>query len=369
MLALQKRVPDVQFYGIGGETMIAAGFKSLFDISDLAVMGILEVAPRLPLILRRIREVAADIERTKPDVLITVDSWGFVHQLLNRLKKKHINVTKIHYVAPQVWVWKRGRAKTAAHLFDHLMTLLPHEAPSFEKYGLPCTFVGHPVIENTADIIVDTAEFHSRYNIPQDSTVVCVLPGSRKGEIARLAPIFKKIIAEVAFRFPNIFVILPSVEKRAAQVSAAFADLPVPHTIVVGQMERYAAFCASVFALAASGTVSLELAACKVPHVVAYRFGAVSNLLAEVFLRPHTPSVTLVNILQGKTIIPECMIKDCTVDYILPRVLALMSDADARDRQVADFQKSLLRLCPPDMLPSEKAAEVVLKMINNGIAS
>ena len=362
MSALRGRLPSAEFYGIGGETMTALGFEPLFDISDTAVMGIWEVLPRLPLILKRLRQTAAHIEQVRPDVLITVDSWGFVHNLLKRLEKKGAGIPKIHYVAPQVWAWKRGRAKTAARLIDELLTILPHEAPYFEKHGLHCTFVGHPAVEIAART-ADPADFRRRHNIPPRSVLLCLLPGSRRNEIRRLAPIFREVAERLKEHYPNLFVVIPSVESMAEAISAAFACNPVPHCVVTGQDERYRAFCACGYALAASGTVSLELACCGVPQVVAYRFGRVSNLLAEVLVRPHTPFGNLINILLGSEVVPECMLADCTADFIFPRLLALMQSADLQFQQTSHFHRALERLRPPDMLPSEKAAEAVVKVL------
>jgi lipid-A-disaccharide synthase len=153
--AICAKHPGAEFFGIGGETMKAEGFNSLFNIKDLSVMGLMEVIPKLPVILRRRKEVLCDIENLQPDVIVTVDSWGFVNSILKNLKKRGNKVPKVHYVAPQVWAWKKGRAKKAAQIMEHLMTLLPYEPPYFEKYGLDCTFVGHPVIENTANLPTD----------------------------------------------------------------------------------------------------------------------------------------------------------------------------------------------------------------------
>jgi lipid-A-disaccharide synthase len=370
MLALRQKLPDVQFFGMGGETMTAIGFKSLFDISDISVMGIAEVLPRLPLILKRLKQVVADIQRVQPDVLLTVDSWGFVHQLLNSLKKNKIDVPKIHYVAPQVWIWKKGRAKTAAQLFDGLMTLLPHEAPYFEKYGLHCDFVGHPVIENTANITFETAAFKQRHGIPEQCTLLCVLPGSRQSEIKRLIPVFKKTVAQLANHYPDLFVVIPSVEAIAEKVRNDFADMPAPHCVVVGQQERYQTFKASVFAIAASGTVSLELTACNTPHIIAYKFNRISNFFAYWFVSKHYKQfANLINILLGKEVIPEYVLYRCHEKNIYPRVLDLMQHPQQMQQQINEAHQALQKLRPADMLPSEKAAETILNVINKCVIS
>ena len=361
MQALRDKHPNIRFAGMGGETMTALGFKSLFDISEISVMGIFEVLPKLRLIMRRLKQVAKDIRERQPDIIVTVDSWGFVHQLLARLKKEGNHIPKYHYVAPQVWAWRKGRAKTVARLVDHLMTLLPFEPPYFEKYGLECTFVGHPVIENTAGLSCDTLAFRKRYGIPEQCTLISVLPGSRLSEIKRLLPVFKTTIRQLKKEFPDLHLAIPTVAAIAHQVEAAFADFEAPHCIIQGQYERYAAFRSSVFAIAASGTVSLELAACGTPHVIAYKFGYVANKLFKHFA--YSKYANLVNILADKFVIPEFILENCRHSLITPVVLDLMKHPDKAKAQVSEAQRHLLKLKPDNAMPSEKAAETIMTVL------
>ncbi len=361
MRALRDKEPDIQFTGMGGETMMALGFKSLFDISEISVMGIMEVLPKLSFIMKRMKQVVADIKEKQPDVLVTVDSWGFVHQVLNKLKKDGVVVPKVHYVAPQVWAWKKGRAKTVARLVDRLMTLLPYEPPYFEKYGLQCTFVGHPVIENTANLQNDSVAFKARHQIPDQCTLISVLPGSRRSEIKRLIPVFKQVLRQLVKDFPDLFLVIPSVAAIAADVEAGFADLEVPHKVILGQPERYSAFQSSVFALAASGTVSLELTACGVPHVITYKFGYVTNKVLKHFA--GTKYANLINILADKFVIPEFVLENCRETLITPVVLDLMQHPEKAQAQLDEARQYLQQLKPIDAMPSEKAASVVLSVI------
>jgi lipid-A-disaccharide synthase len=357
MQALRTKNPDIQFAGMGGETMTALGFESLFDISDISVMGIVEVLPKLRLIARRMNQVMADVRERNPDVLVTVDSWGFVHQVLARLKKEGNHIPKVHYVAPQVWAWKKGRAKTVARLVDRLMTLLPYEPSYFEKYGLSCTFVGHPVIENTANLVNDPVAFRKKYDIPERCTLMSVLPGSRHSEIKRLIPVFKQTLRQLQKTFPDLYLVIPSVAAIADKVKTAFADIDIPHRVILGQYERYAAFQASVFALAASGTVSLELTACGTPHVIAYKFGCVTNKIVKKFA--GTKYANLINNLADKFVIPEFVLENCRESLITPKVLDLMQHPDKAKAQTDKARQYLLKLKPDDAMPSEKAAEVV----------
>jgi lipid-A-disaccharide synthase len=362
MKVLKGKAPDAEFYGIGGETMSLYGFKSLFNMAELSVMGFFEVVPRLPSILRRIKQTVADIENVNPDIIITVDSWGFVSTLLARLKKKNITIPKLHYVAPQVWAWKKGRAKNVAKLTDRLMTLLPNEPKYFEKYGLKCDFVGHPVVEIKTDEI-DASNFRTRYNIPCDANIISVLPGSRNSEVKRLIPVFKNVIRILSTKIENLYVVIPTVETVVDEISKAFNDMDVPCRIITGRNERYAAFKQSMTAIAASGTVSLELASFETPHVIAYKFNAFTNLLADIFV--NVRFANLINLLCDKEIIPEFLTYKCRADLIAPKIFELV-DSKITENMIKDTSEGLRKLRLPDILPSEKAAEIVMEMIKGG---
>ena len=358
MKAIRRKHPEAEFFGIGGETMHAEGFNSLFNIKDLSVMGVMEVIPKLPVILRRRKEVLADIEKVQPDVIVTVDSWGFINSILKKLKKKGCKIPKVHYVAPQVWAWKKGRAKKAAQIMEHLMTLLPYEPPYFEKYGLDCTFVGHPVIENTADLPTDISLLRTQTGIPENARVLCVLPGSRHSEVSKLAPIFIESIKRINNEIPNLFLLIPSVETMKDEINEHFKNIEIPYKLISGQQARYEAFCMSEFALAASGTVSLELAACGTPHVIAYTFNPLTNKIAE--LLAITKYANLINILADRFIIPEFVLRNCKADLIVPETLSFLQNKEKCEAQILQANEQLTKLKPTDKLPSEKAAEVVL---------
>lgn len=360
MRSLRMQRPDLAFAGLGGETMAEQGLESLFNIAEISVMGFGEVLPKLPLILKRLRQVVADIERRQPDVIVTVDSWGFVSALLGRLQRKKIAAPRVNYVAPQVWAWKKGRARTAAKLLDRLMTLWPYEPPYFEKYGLRCDFVGHPVVENTANLHDDLSAFRRRHGVPPGATLLCVLPGSRSHEVKRLVPIFKRVASRLREQFPDLFVIIPSVAAIAVAVQRAFADMQAPHRVIVGQQERYNAFRASCFAVAASGTVTLELAACGTPHLIAYTFDPITNRIADKLVTAKYAN--LINILADRLIIPEFTLSRCREDLIYQKTLELMLHPQHAQAQLAQAQQCLAHLKPScGAMPSEKAAAVVLE--------
>ena len=255
----------IRFAGVGGQAMIAEGLDSLFPMSDLSVMGLTEVLPHLPRLFRRLKQTVTAAERLRPAAVITIDSPDFSFRVAARLKGRGIRL--IHYVAPTVWAWKPGRSRKIAAFLDHLLALLPFEPPLFRAAGLPCTFVGHAVVESGADR-GDGPGFRRRHGIPADAPVICVLPGSRSSEISRLLPVFGETLAILKRSWPGLQVLVPTVPAVAEPVKTAAAGWNVPAVVISGTTEKYDAFAAANAALAASGTVSLELALAGLPAVI-----------------------------------------------------------------------------------------------------
>ncbi len=363
MAALRRLDPTVEFRGVGGESMAALGLESRFNIAEISVMGIFEVIPRLPLILKRLRETVADILAWHPDVLVTVDSWGFVSDLLGRLKKKGSKIPVVHYVAPQVWAWKKGRAKNVAALVDRLMMLLPYEGKYFEKFGLQCDFVGHPVTERMSGLRTDPEAFRQRHAIPPGATVITVLPGSRASEIRRLLPIFRQALEIIRLSYGDFQIVVPTVPAVAEKVREGFARTDIPATIVTGPEERYDAFAASRIALAKSGTVSLELAALGVPHLIAYTFNPLTNILVKNAIK--IPYANLMNLLAKKEIIPEFVLQNCRPQPIAACALDLLQNPDKAQTQIREARQTLATLRPEDILPSDRAAQIVMEAATN----
>src|SRR3954454_11817427 len=221
--ALRERAGGARFAGVGGEAMAQQGLSSLVPLSDLAVAGIAEVLPRAPLILRRVRETVRAIREMRPDAVVTIDSSGFSWRIAHRLRRTGERLPLIHYVAPMVWAWRAGRARRMARWYDHLLTLLPFEPPYFERVGLACTYVGHPVIESGADR-GDAARFRAMHGIAGDELVLTVLPGSRGGEVRRLLPIFGAALHQLDPMIGPFRVAVPTVETVADAVTAGVAD-------------------------------------------------------------------------------------------------------------------------------------------------
>lgn len=364
LMRAMKADTAVDFFGVGGESMQAEGLESLFNISDLAVMGIFEVLPHLPKILGRIRQTLDDIERIKPDIIVTVDSWSFSKQIHLGLIKRKVKIPHIHYVAPQVWAWKAKRADQIKKWVDHLMMLLPFEENFFAKKGVPFTYVGHPVTEGGADK-GSASRFITMHNLSQKDFIFTILPGSRKNEIKYLLPVFEQVVMEMAKKHKNLRVVLPTVETVREKIEPIVEKWKVPVMIVTGEMARYDAFAASNLALAASGTVSLELAMAQVPHVIVYKMNWLTAKLAAPILKRKIKFVNLINILADKEIIPECLQDDCNLEKIMLELEKVIVDGGEEQKQNA--QIVMRSLGAGDVLtPSQKAANVVKKISGKG---
>jgi lipid-A-disaccharide synthase len=353
MRALRELAP-VEFAGIGGEAMRDEGLESLFPQADLAVMGFAEVVPRIPKIMRRLKQTLADIEARKPDLIITIDSWGFTGRAAKKLKAAGSTIPRLHYVAPMVWAWKEKRARQLAEQVDRLLCLLPNEPAYFERHGLKAVHVGHPVLEAQAG---DGAAFRARHGIPGDAKLVCLLPGSRHSETSRLLPVF---FATARLLGSNLQLAIPSVETVSAEVAAAAADSGLP-IVMVDQREKWDCFAACDAALAASGTVALELAVAGVPMVIAYKVAPATAMIIRRLLT--VKYVSLLNLLVDRLVVPEFLQENCTPDRLAAALRPLLQDGPERRDQLEGCKQALAALGLAGETPSRRAAREALAMI------
>lgn len=361
MRAMKKKTNgNVEFFGLGGDLMAGEGIKPLFDISDLAIMGLAEIIPSIPKVLRHIKETVDDIIRVQPDVVVTIDSWSFASRVQKALRKKKTGIPQVHYVAPQVWAWKKKRAKTMYKYVDHLLTLLPQEPKYFTPYHLPTTFVGHPVIESNVTK-GDAQAFRQKYAIAPEKRIIAVLPGSRHNEVARLLPVFLETAKQMHQTDENFYFVIPTVQTVAKRVKEMIKDCGLDVLVVETEEDRHNAFVASEAAIAASGTVALELAIANIPHIVAYKVSPMSAMLVKHFL--HIQFVNLSNILLGREIIPELLQERCIPVNILSYMKNILSHGDWYDKQMEGFEKVRRILGMGEQTPSENAADAIFKLI------
>ncbi len=357
MAALRRRVPDVQFAGIGGERMAEQGLVSLFPMRELALMGLLEVLPNIRKLARRMDEAEADVLARRPAVLVTIDAPSFTLRLAARVKTKGIKV--VHYVAPQVWAWRPGRVAKIAERVDRILALLPFEPVFFEAAGIPVSFVGHPVLESGADA-GDAARFRASHGIGAEERVLVVMPGSRRTEVKRLLPIFGETLRLLAAAHPGLRPVVPLAGPTEATVRAATAAWPVPPILVRDPQDKHDAFAAAAAGLIKSGTSSLEMAVAGVPHVIAYRVNAITAEIVRRLIKVRFAS--LVNLLAEREVAPEFIQENCTAAKLAARLGALLDDPAAVAAQRQGFAEVLALLRPPEGLPSEAAAVAVLEV-------
>jgi len=356
MRALKEETDGaVSFAGVGGDGMAAEGLVSLFPMEDLAVMGLAEVVPRLPLLMRRIGETVKDVRATRPDAVVTIDSPDFSFRVGKKLKGA--GVPLVHYVAPSVWAWRPGRAAKIARFVDHLLALLPFEPPYFEAVGLGCTFVGHPVLESGTDE-ADGVAFRRRHEIGSEERLLLLLPGSRRGEISRHLPVFGQTQARIAAEMGPVrtaIVTLPHLASAIGDGTADWGDKPL---IIDAAGEKYDTMAAADVALAASGTVSLELALTGTPSVIAYRMNPLTAWFAKRLVK--VPYASIVNLVLERGAIPEKLLSDCTPEALAVELKTLFGDGQKRDNQRSAYEEALKALRPAGGSPSQAAARAVL---------
>jgi lipid-A-disaccharide synthase len=351
---------SVNIVGVGGPAMAAQGLQTLFPLDATSVMGLREIVPKLPEILRRVRRAADYAAQIQPDAVVLIDSPDFTHLIAKRLKKIAPRIPTVNYVAPQVWATRAYRARKMATYFDLVLALLPFEAPFFESHGLRSVFVGHPALER-AKRMTGGAEFRARHGIAPDAPLLAVLPGSRTNEIRYIFPVFRDAVSMLAQRVPGLVTVIPAVPHVGARIRVGAANWPVPLHILDGEAEKFSAFDAADAALAASGTVTTELALSRTPMVVAYKVGKVTAAIYKRLVA--VKYITLVNLLLDRLAVPEFIQERCRADLLADAVASLLTDKAVAARQSADLEEAMRRMGQGGGEPSMRAARAILEFL------
>ncbi|MEX5728906.1 lipid-A-disaccharide synthase [Rhodovulum iodosum] len=359
MAGLKELCPGVAFTGVGGPLMQAEGLASLFPMEELSVMGLAEVLPRYPQLMRRIKQSARAVLDDSPDALITIDSPDFSLRVARRVKAAS-HIRTVHYVAPTVWAWRPHRAAKMAEIVDQVLALFPFEPPYLEREGIRCDFVGHPVAVQPTPTEREIADLRAAHGLGAEARVLLVLPGSRAGEVGRLAPVFGAAIAPVLARHPALRVAVPAAPAVAGLVKDLTAAWPGAPVVIEPRSaaEKRACFATADAALAASGTVSLELAAAATPMVIAYDMAWLSRQVIARMLRVDT--VTLVNLVSERPAVPEFLGAACKPAPIAAALIDLLDDAEARAGQLDAARLTMERLGRGGPPPGLRAARAVL---------
>ncbi|MBR0848401.1 lipid-A-disaccharide synthase [Bradyrhizobium diazoefficiens] len=363
MQVLRQRLGDgVEFEGVGGRAMAREGLKTLFPIEELSIVGFAAVVQQLPKILRLIRATADAVTAAAPDALVIIDSPDFTHRVARRVRAKNPAIPILDYVSPSVWAWRPGRARAMLGYVDHVLGLLPFEPEEYRNLqGPPCSYVGHPLIEQLPSLRPNAEEQKRREAEPP---VLLVLPGSRRSEIRHHLDIFGATLGRLQAEGRVFELMLPTMPHLEATIREGVATWPVRPQIVVGEAEKRAAFRIARAALAKSGTVTLELALSGIPMVTAYRVGAIEAFILRRAVR--VSSVILANLVIGEDVVPEYLQEDCTPEKLAPALATVLADGDMRRRQVEAFARLDGIMSTGDKPPSELAADIVIATIGKG---
>jgi len=368
MAALGERSEAPLIYsGVGGEQMAQMGLRSLFPLSDVAVMGPLAILRQLPRLVRRVYQTVDAAVAASPDLVVIIDSPEFTHPIAKRIRRKCPDIPIIDYVSPSVWAWRPGRARKMAAYVDHVLGLLPFEPAAHARLGgPPCSYVGHPLVEQDAWIrSLDPDALARRLGIDRGKPVLVVLPGSRGTEVSRLMAPFGETVARLQARGVAPQIIIPAVAWLRPQIEAAVAAWPAPVHVIEGMEDKFRAFRLADAALAASGTVTLELGLAGTPMVVGYKVDAVAASLRFLL---NVPSIVLANLVLQENAFPEFIQEDCQPETLSAALAPLLADTPerAKQREAVARVRSIMR--EPGDHPSARAAEVSLRILNGGRA-
>lgn len=363
LMGALRELSDVplRFSGVGGPAMERQGLSSIFPMTDIAVMGPREIIPRLPLIFRRIWQTVRHAVEQQPDLAVVIDSPEFTHMVAKRMARRAPGIPVVNYVLPSVWAWRQGRARAMRNYIRRVLALLPFEPRFLEKVGVDCVYVGHPAIERLPEE-GSGARFRAARGIAPETPLLLVLPGSRLNEVKHLVEIFGEAVQKLAAKMPELRIVVPTVPHVRELVENAVKEWGVPVDLVEGEDDKRAAFDASTAALAASGTVTLELALARVPMVVAYRAEAAVGWFALSILK--IPSVVLVNLILDRPSVKEYLQGRCTADNLFEGLQPLLRDTPERLRALADLDEVRARMGVGGESPSRRAARAVLELLN-----
>lgn len=359
---LKSQNPQSEFIGVGGKLMKEQGLTSIFPMEDLSVMGLFEILPHLPKLIKRINFTAAEIFRQQPDVVITIDSPDFCFRVIKKIQSEK-NIKKVHLIAPSVWAYRAGRAKKISKLYNLLLAILPFEPPYFEKYGLKTIFIGHPITENAPNLankLTINLAFRAEKKISREDILLYVTPGSRNGEVTKIFPEFIEAINLLAKEKPNLKVLIPLADKTRNLVSEMSSKLEVEYFLIEKEQKEEALF-ASDFALAKSGTNSLEASLYKIPLIIAYKINVLTHFIVSRMIK--IKFANLINLILNRELIKEMLQDDCQGQKIFFELRNLIENKEMAKNQVEESQAALKIMgLEFEQTPSQKAASEILKL-------
>ena len=351
------------FVGIGGADMKSRGLSSIFPMSELSIMGFTQIAGQYNNLRKRLNQTVSAILDEQPDILLTIDAPEFCFRVAKKIKSFNRKIPIIHYVAPSVWAWRPNRARIISNYIDHVLALFPFEPPYFHSVGLSCDFVGHPIVSEVTASWEDTIRFKNEFSLGDEPQILC-LPGSRKSEIDKIMPTFGLTLEKFSNILPNANFILPSTPHVFEHSKKYLEYFPKKTLFLTPEnigFEKYtahkkASFKIADLALAASGTVSLELAANNTPMVIGYDMNYFSRQIIQMMMRIDT--VNLVNLITGNRNIPECIGANFNSENLFLEMVRVYSN---NQNQVRDFTTTMVLLGENDQPPNVRAANSIIR--------
>ncbi len=349
------RHPYLKIRGIGGSLMVSAGLEeSFFPMNELSLMGLAEIIPHIPKMLRRIDQTVEAIRVFNPDIILTIDAPEFSHRVQKKLQAEKISGKRVHMVAPSVWAWRADRAQKIARFLDGLLCLLPFEPPFFERYGLKSEFMGHPVMDMEGVQTANGPAFRFRHMIGLDQKMVGLFFGSRRSEIEKMGSIFLQVAKNLQQHDPNIGFICPTTYSLRASVESLLRTHHISAHIVTDPKEKWDAFAACNVAAATSGTVGLELSILNIPHVISYKMNSLTWAVVNRVVT--TKFAHLSNNILNKEVVPEFLQEKADPQMITESLLTFLNDRDKVQMQRNDFAEIRAALTTPHKKSAAQAA-------------
>ena len=359
--ALRKQDCDIEFAGIGGPAMARRGVPSLFNIDSLSVIGLIEGLRAYKTVKKHVEIAAEDIMKSKPDVVVLIDSWGFMWRVGQRMKELGSDALRVKLVGPQVWATRAGRAKILAQHVDHLLCIHQFETPFYEPYDLPTTVIGNPAVSRTD--LGDKADFKQRHGIT-GKEVIGFLPGSRLSEMRRVLPVLEAAASKLCDNRPDRVVVCFAADAVSDTLRKSSSEWTFPHLLVSGDTEKADAFSAMDVALTCSGTVTTEVALQGTPIVVGYKIGWITWAIARAFLM-KSPYLTLLNVAAGRPVAPEFIQTKLTPDRVSAAAEKILSNTSKRKAQIAAQFEALDTMGRGGRAAADIAAETILKLASS----
>jgi len=355
---LKKNNPDIEYLCVGGTHLNSLGIKSIFDLKEITYIGFTSVLLNIFKIKNKINKTVDEIIKFNPDILFSVDSPDFTLRVSEKVKKLNNNIKTVHYVAPQVWVWRERRVKKIKKFLDHILLLFNFEKKYFDKENIPNTFVGHPLLENN-----DNNKTELLNIIPNDKKIISLFAGSRLSEINLLLPILIEFINLINKKFSNYFFVFHSTEENKNLINKKIKISNLDNIDVISDENiKKQILDKSIFAVSKSGTVSLEICNAKIPSIIIYKMNFLNYLIVKLLVKIKYANI--INIINDKEIIPELIQKECNAKEIYKSVVYFLKNPEMMKQQISDCEKTLSQIRSKTS-SSDEASFVLTKFLTS----